>query len=125
MPSGDAVANATVACDDSYKNKTTGEKVEKTEFVRVVFFGKLAEIVEKYLHKGSKVYVEGKLRTRKWQTQDGQDRYSTEVVVDIGGQMQMLDGKGGDGGNVESVREFDQPRAPYQKKPDFDDSIPF
>ena len=97
MPSGDAVANVSIATSESWKDKNTGEKQERTEWHRVVFFGKVAEIAQKYLHKGSKVYVEGKLKTRKWQDKEGQDRYTTEVVVDMGGSMQMLDGKtGGD-----------------------------
>ena len=95
MPSGDAVANVSIATSESWKDKNTGEKQERTEWHRVVFFGKVAEVVQKYLHKGSKVYVEGKLKTRKWQDKEGQDRYTTEIVVDMGGSMQMLDGKGG------------------------------
>jgi len=103
MPNGNAVANVSIATSDSWKDKQTGETRERTEWHRVVFFGKLAEIVGQYLKKGSKVYVEGRLQTRKWQGQDGQDRYTTEVVVDIGGQMQMLDSRGGQGGG-----DFDQ-----------------
>lgn len=99
MPSGDAVANVRLATSESWKDRNTGETQERTEWHRVVFFGKLAEIVKQYLHKGSKIYVEGKLQTRKWQGQDGQDRYSTEVVVDINGTMQMLDSRGGGGGS--------------------------
>jgi len=95
MPSGDAVANVSIATSESWKDKNTGEKQERTEWHKVVFFGKVAEIAQKYLHKGSKVYVEGKLKTRKWQDKEGQDRYTTEIVVDMGGSMQMLDGKGG------------------------------
>ena len=82
-----------LATGESWKDRTTGEAKERTEWHRVVFFGKFAEIVGQYLHKGSKVYVEGQLRTRQWQAQDGQDRYTTEIVVGTGGQMQMLDGK--------------------------------
>ncbi len=81
MPSGDAVANITLATSETWNDKSSGEKKEKTEWHRVVFFGKLAEVVGQYLKKGSKIYVEGKLQTRKWQGQDGQDRYTTEVVV--------------------------------------------
>jgi len=95
MPSGDAVANVRIATSESWKDRNSGEMQERTEWHNVVFFGKLAEIVKQYLHKGSKIYVEGKLRTRKWQGQDGQDRYTTEVVVDINGTMQMLDSRGG------------------------------
>jgi len=100
MPSGDAVANIRLATSESWRDKNSGETHERTEWHRVVFFGKLAEIVKQYVHKGSKVYVEGKLRTRKWQGQDGQDRYSTEVVVDINGTKQMLDGRSGGGSSV-------------------------
>jgi len=97
MPNGNAVANVSIATSDSWKDKNTGEPQERTEWHRVVFFGKLAEIVGQYLKKGSKVYVEGRLQTRKWQGQDGQDRYSTEVVVDQRGTMQMLDSRGSGG----------------------------
>ncbi len=99
MPSGDAVANLRIATSESWRDKTTGEPQERTEWHRVVIFGKLAEIAGQYLRKGSKVYVEGRLQTRKWQAQDGQDRYTTEVLLS-GPQavMQMLDGRGGGGG---------------------------
>ena len=95
--SGSAVANVTIACGDNYKDKNTGQTVEKTEFVRVVFFNRLAEIVGEYVRKGSKLYIEGALRTRKWQDQSGQDRYTTEIVAS---QMQMLDSRIGSGGVV-------------------------
>lgn len=95
MNNGNAVANVSIATSESWKDKATGEPMEKTEWHRVVFFGKLAEIVEKYLKKGSKIYVEGRLQTRKWQDQAGNDRYSTEIVVDQRGQMQMLGDSGG------------------------------
>ena len=108
MPSGDAVANVSIATSESWKDKNTGETQERTEWHRVVFFGKLAEIVKQYLHKGSKIYVEGKLRTRKWQDKEGVERYSTEVIVDISGSMQMLDGRPGGGS---SVPFDDAPRA--------------
>jgi single-strand DNA-binding protein len=133
MPSGDAVANVRIATSESWKDRNSGEMRERTEWHNVVFFGKLADIVKQYLHKGSKIYVEGKLRTRKWQGQDGQDRYTTEVVVDINGTMQMLDSRGGGS----SVPFDDEPqtaansgapsRAPSQSSvpPDFDDDIPF
>lgn len=87
MPNGDAVANITLATSETWKDKQTGEKKESTEWVRVVFFRKLAEIVGQYLKKGSQVYVEGSLKTRKWQDKEGQDRYTTEIVADT---MQML-----------------------------------
>ena len=89
LPSGGAVTNITVATSETWKDKNTGQPQEKTEWHRVVFFNKLAEIAGEYLKKGAKVYIEGSLRTRKWQAQDGTDRYSTEIV---GSEMQMLDG---------------------------------
>jgi single-strand DNA-binding protein len=92
LPSGDAVANIRLATTDRYKDKTSGEMKEATEWHRVSFFGRLAEIVSEYLKKGSSVYIEGRIRTRKWQAQDGTDRYSTEIVAE---QMQMLGGRGG------------------------------
>jgi single-strand DNA-binding protein len=144
MPSGDAVANVRIATSESWKDKNTGEPRERTEWHNVVFFGKLAEIVKQYLHKGSKIYVEGKLRTRKWQTQDGQDRYTTEVVVDVGGTMQMLDSRSGGSGMGSSVPFDDAPGygarggrsteaagpaapapASNRNDADFDDDIPF
>jgi single-strand DNA-binding protein len=97
MPSGDAVANITVATSETWNDKNSGEKKEKTEWHRVVFFGKIAEVVAQYLKKGSKVFVQGKLQTRKWQNNDGQDMYTTEVIVDMGGTMQMLDSRSGTG----------------------------
>jgi single-strand DNA-binding protein len=97
-PNGNAVVNLNLATDESYKDRQTGQLVPKTEWHRVVMFGKIAEVAGQYLRKGSKVYIEGKLQTRKWQGQDGQDRYTTEVVVDINGQMQMLDSRGGSEG---------------------------
>lgn len=102
MPNGNAVANITLATSDSYKDKNTGQLVDKTEWHRVVFFGKLAEVVGEYCRKGSQIYVEGKLQTRKWQDQQGQDKYTTEIVVDgFTGQMQMLGGRGENaGGNA-------------------------
>ncbi|EKT53042.1 single-stranded DNA-binding protein [Providencia burhodogranariea] len=96
MPNGGAVANLTLATSESWRDKQTGEMREKTEWHRVVIFGKLAEVAGEYLKKGSQVYIEGSLQTRKWQDQSGQDRYSTEVVVNIGGSMQMLGGRGGE-----------------------------
>ncbi len=102
-PSGNAVANLNVATDESYKDRQTGQMVPRTEWHRVVMFGKLAEVAGQYLRKGSKVYLEGRLQTRKWQDQQGQDRYTTEIVVDINGTMQMLDSRPGAGGG-----DFDQ-----------------
>ena len=95
MPSGDAVTNLRLATTDRYKDKQSGEMKEATEWHRVSMFGKLAEIAGQYLKKGSSVYIEGRIRTRKWQDQSGQDKYSTEIVAD---QMQMLGGRGQGGG---------------------------
>lgn len=90
MPNGEAVANFSVATSESWKDKQSGEQKEQTEWHRVVAFKKLAEIIGEYVKKGSKIYIEGKLRTRKWQDKDGQDKYMTEIIAD---EMQMLDGK--------------------------------
>jgi single-strand DNA-binding protein len=92
MPNGDAVANVSVATNETWKDKETGNQREKTEWHRVVFFRRLAEIAAEYLRKGSQVYIEGKLVTRKWQDKDGNDRYTTEIRAN---EMQMLGGKGG------------------------------
>ncbi|MGS0826157.1 single-stranded DNA-binding protein [Shewanella sp. 0m-8] len=97
MPNGNAVANITVATSESWKDQQ-GQQQERTEWHRVVMFGKLAEITGEYLRKGSQVYLEGKLQTRKWKDQSGQDRYSTEVVVDQSGSMQMLGSRNQSGG---------------------------
>ena len=98
-PNNSAVANLSVATSESWVDKNTNQRQERTEWHRVVIFGKLADIVGQYLKKGSKVYLEGKLQTRKWQDQQGQDRYTTEIVVDgFGGQMQMLDSRSEGGG---------------------------
>lgn len=91
-PAGKAVANISIACGDDYKNKDTGEKVEQTNWVRVVAFGRLAEVIGEFCHKGSRIFVSGKQVTRKWQDQNGQDRYSTEIVAS---EMQLLDSKSG------------------------------
>jgi single-strand DNA-binding protein len=92
---GSAVTNARMATTDSWRDKQSGEQQERTEWHRVVFFGRLAEIAAEYLRKGSQIYVEGRIQTRKWQTQDGQDRWTTEIVAN---DMQMLGGRGGGGG---------------------------
>ena len=132
MPSGGAVANITVATSESWKDKNTGEQKEQTEWHRVVFFNRLAEVVGEYLKKGSKIYVEGSLQTRKWQDQSGQDRYTTEIK---GGSMQMLDSRGG--GSTEFSPSGSQskpqqpsnfasaPAQPTAPMDDFDDDIPF
>lgn len=95
MPSGGAVTNVSVATSETWKDKNTGQPQERTEWHRVVFFNRLGEIAGEYLKKGSKVYIEGSLRTRKWQAQDGTDRYTTEIVAS---EMQMLDGRGDNAG---------------------------
>ena len=131
-PSGDAVTNIVVATAETWKDKTSGEKREATEWHRVVFFGKLAEIAGQYLKKGSQVYLEGKLKTRKWQDKDGQDRFTTEINAD---EMKMLGSKG-DGQQQEGQRPQQtqqRPPANTQRQPqgqaggfsDFEDSIPF
>ncbi|MDR0806587.1 MAG: single-stranded DNA-binding protein [Enterobacteriaceae bacterium] len=145
MPNGGAVANITIATSESWRDKQTGEQKERTEWHRVVIFGKLAEIAGEYLRKGSQVYIEGQLQTRKWQDQSGQDRYTTEVVVNIGGVMQMLGGRQNSGDNQPAQQSsWGQPQQPQaqasrpapqqqssapapQSEPpmDFDDDIPF
>jgi single-strand DNA-binding protein len=121
MPNGNAVTNCSIATSETWKDKQSGQEQERTEWHRVVFFNKLAEIAGEYLRKGSKVYIEGSLRTRKWQAQDGTDRYSTEIVAD---EMQMLDSKPNDG-----QQQAQQPQRRAQPAPpadDFDDeAIPF
>jgi len=109
-PDGAALTNVSIATTSQWKDKTTGEKREETEWHRVAFFGRLAEIASEYLRKGSQVYVEGRLRTRKWQDKEsGQDRYSTEIVADV---MQMLGSRGGGGGGMGGAPMDDEARAP-------------
>lgn len=118
MPNGNAVCNLSVATSESWKDKQSGAKQERTEWHRVVIFGKLAEIAKEYLRKGSQVYLEGKLRTNKWQDKEtGKDRYSTEVVCD---EMQMLGGKR-DGGSTSRATED----GPAPATGDYSDDIPF
>ncbi|MEY0970953.1 single-stranded DNA-binding protein [Providencia huaxiensis] len=126
MPTGGAVANLTLATSESWRDKQSGEMREKTEWHRVCIFGKLAEIAGEYLKKGSQVYIEGSLQTRKWQDQSGQDRYTTEVVVNIGGSMQMLGGNN-QAGSQQPARQPQQQQAPQNEPPmDWDDQeIPF
>ena len=137
MTNGEAVTNATLATSENWKDKT-GEKQEKTEWHNLVFYRRLAEVAGEYLKKGAQIYVEGKLQTRKWQTKEGQDRYSTEIIVD---QMQMLGGKSTGGssfevvekpmpsaavGNVSSTANADKPiPAKAGGFDNFDDDIPF
>lgn len=141
MPNGSAVTNLSIATSESWKDKQTGEQKDRTEWHRVAMFNRLAEIAAEYLRKGSQVYIEGKLRTRKWQGQDGQDRYTTEIIAD---EMQMLGGRGGAGGGSFGGGGGQQSggqqgggqqggggpqgggSAPPQPGPDdFDDDIPF
>ncbi|EPO1082270.1 single-stranded DNA-binding protein [Cronobacter dublinensis] len=128
MPNGGAVTSLRLATSESWRDKQTGEMKEVTEWHSVVLYGKLAEVAGEYLRKGSQIYIEGQLRTRKWQDQSGQDRYSTEVVVNVGGTMQML------GGKQQSDQPKQQSQTTKQKPPsqqssvppmDFDDDIPF
>jgi single-strand DNA-binding protein len=126
---GQAIANVTIATSESWKDKNTGEKQEKTEWHRVVFFGRLGEIAGEYLKKGSQVYIEGRLQTRKWQDKEGKDRYTTEIVAN---EMQMLGSKGSNtGGDFASQSQSaDSTRAPQPATQaagadDFDDDIPF
>jgi single-strand DNA-binding protein len=134
MPSGDAICNVSIATTDTWKDKN-GEKQEKTEWHRVAFFGKLAEIAGEYLKKGSQVYVEGRLQTRKWQDKDGQDKYTTEIVANA---MQMLGSRSGMGGGDRGGADMGEggssrpaaskPAAagkPAGKFDDFEDDIPF
>ena len=137
MPSGGAVTNISIATTDSWKDKATGEKKENTEWHRVVFFNRLAEIVGEYLRKGSQIYVEGNLRTRKWQDQNGVDKYTTEIVAR---EMQMLGGKSGGSSDFnapakqsaapqsasqEKARPQSSNTPPPQDYDNFDDDIPF
>lgn len=115
MPNGDAVTNVRLATTDSWKDKASGEKKEITEWHRVVFYRRLAEIAGEYLRKGSSVYVEGRIRTRKWQDKDGQDRYTTEIE---GTEMQMLGQRGGgDGGGQQYGGESSAPSSRQQQRP--------
>lgn len=132
-PSGAAFANITVATSEQWRDKQTGEQKEQTEWHRVVISGKLAEIAGEYLRKGSEVYLEGKLRTRKWTDQNGVDKYTTEIQVGINGTMQMLGGKQGGSEQAPEPRNSGQQQrhAPQQQSQhseppmNFDDEIPF
>lgn len=113
FPNGGSVCNLRLATSQSWKDKSTGERQERTEWHRVSIFGKLAEVAQQYLHKGSQVYIEGQIQTRKWQDQSGQDRYTTEVVVNgFGGSMTMLGGKGDGQQSQQPVNNQPQPAAP-------------
>ncbi|HAV8296997.1 TPA: single-stranded DNA-binding protein SSB2 [Escherichia coli] len=143
MPNGTAVANLTLATSETWRDKADGELRENTEWHRVVVFGKLAEIASEYLRKGAQVYIEGQLRTRKWTDQSGQERYTTEVVVNVGGTMQMLGGRRdsqpqqepqtpppaakGTGKAAKGKKSATSQQPPAQPDPtyDFNDDIPF
>jgi single-strand DNA-binding protein len=132
MPSGMTVTNIRIATSESWKDKSSGAQQERTEWHSVALFGRLGEIAAEYLRKGSQVFVEGKLRTRKWQDKTGNDRFTTEIIAD---NMQMLGARGGGaGGGAGADRggasapprdDYDQSPAPAGGKEDFDDDIPF
>lgn len=138
LPNGGAVANITLATSESWRDKATGEQKEKTEWHRVVLFGKLAEIAGEYLRKGSQVYIEGTLQTRKWTDQAGVEKYTTEIVVNIGGTLQMLGGRSQPANGAQSGHgswgkpqqpthsgTLPQPSAGNEPPMDFEDDIPF
>lgn len=117
LPSGGAVANITVATSESWRDKATGEQKEKTEWHKVAIFGKLAEVAGEYLRKGSQVYIEGSLQTRKWQDNNGQDRFTTEIVVQgFNGVMQMIGAKQGGQQQPQQQRQAPQQQAPMQQQ---------
>lgn len=122
MPNGNAVANISVATSETWKDKNTGEQQERTEWHRVIFFRRLAEIVGEYLKKGSKIYIEGKLQTRKWQDKEGKDHYTTEIIAN---EMQMLDSRANPTNKIadSGQREFGEDAG--SAVPDFDDDLPF
>jgi len=131
MPSGSSVTNLRIATSESWKDRQTGEQQERTEWHRVAIFGKLAEIAGEYLRKGSQVYIEGSLRTRKWTDKQGAERYSTEIVAN---EMQMLGGRGGGGDRMSGAAggpeprersDFGDPVATSTERGDLDDDIPF
>jgi len=119
LPAGDAVVNFSIAINESYKDKQ-GQKVEKTEWVNCVAFRKLAEIIQQYVTVGQQLYIEGRLRTRKWQDKEGKDRYTTEIIAD---SMQMLGGKRDSAEQSAPARE--RAPAPAKQSEEFDDEIPF
>lgn len=126
MPNGNAVSNFAVATSETWRDKQSGEKQERTEWHNIVVFNKLAEICNQYLSKGSQVFIEGSLRTRKWQDNNGNDRYTTEIVAS---EMQMLDSKGGDTVRQATGRDAAKaamaPMAPTPADIPFDDDLPF
>ncbi len=134
MPSGGAVANTSLATSESWKDKTTGEQQERTEWHNLTFYGRLAEIAGEYLKKGSQIYVEGSIRTEKWQDKEGKDRYTTKIIVN---EMQMLGSRGGSTGSMprdegerpssssRGAAESSRPAAVANPSDQFDDDIPF
>ena len=125
MPNGDAVTNATIATTESWKDKGSGERQEKTEWHRVTFYRRLAEVAGEYLKKGSQVYIEGRLETRKWTDKEGKERYTTEIIAN---EMKMLGGKRDDGQQQQRTTQQNQAPASSQRSkpaPDMDDDIPF
>jgi single-strand DNA-binding protein len=122
MPSGAAVTNLRIATNESWKDKQTGEQKDRTEWHSVAMFGRLAEIAAEYLRKGSQVYIEGKLRTRKWQDKDGNDRYTTEIIAD---EMQMLGSNRAGSGAPATSDSPPTSTPPQSSENDFDDDIPF
>lgn len=125
MPSGSAVTNIRIATSESWKDKDSGEKQERTEWHRIAMFGRLAEVAAEYLHKGSQVYIEGRLRTRKWQDRDGNDRTTTEIIAN---DLQMLGGRserGGGSQQAEAPVEEPAPASEAAPAGDFNDDIPF
>ena len=122
IPNGDAVSSFRIACSDSWKDKSTGEKKESTEWISVDAFGKLAEICNQYLKKGASVYVEGAMRTRKWQDKDGKDRYTTSIKCS---EMKMLGSRSESGGGSDSQARAPKPAPASENSNDFDDDIPF
>jgi len=122
MPSGSAVTNIRVATSESWKDKGTGEQQERTEWHRIAMFGRLAEIAAEYLRKGSQVYIEGRLRTRKWEDNQGNDRYSTEIIAN---EMQMLGGRSGSQSSASAPAPAAAASGGGGAAEDFDDDIPF
>jgi single-strand DNA-binding protein len=118
MNNGNAVATISVATSEKWKDKQTGEQKEKTEWHRILFFGKLGEVAGEYLRKGSKVYIEGKIQTRKWQDKDGSDRYSTEIIAN---ELKMLSPKNNDDGRKENKKPSNKPKEQNLVESSWDD----
>jgi single-strand DNA-binding protein len=127
MPNGEAIANLSLATSEKWKDKQTGEKKDKTEWHRIVIYGKTAEITEKYVKKGNLIYIEGKLKTRKWTDKQNVDKYTTEVIVNAGGTMQLMGGRQEQGKTEATINHYQQTQqgSTPLNQPDFDDDIPF